>query len=211
MISGHTTKIQQKSLLWAVEGYITVIIRFKVEVSSISQIWNTLRRSFSSKVVDGVKGVKLLKDGRGGAFDIPDTLKGEIWEYTLNKASNGGFEVEFPTELPNLQEDEGFGNFSRGGMNNRGYSRGGDYSNGRSQSNYQRGGGGYDRGYGGQTRGFSGQSNRGFGDRNQGKENPNKVFIGNLDPRVDDMSLKDAFEGQGFSVADSFIIKGSLG
>lgn len=205
IISGHTKKIQQRSLLWAVEGYITVIMRVNMEITSVSYIWGILRRYFSPNLVEGVKGVKILNDKMGAAFDIPESLKDEMSEEILSTVNNRTFTVEFPTELPDLAEDDrsrmmgsqmggmgqrgGYGN----GMGNRG-SRGGGYTGG-----YSNRGGNMNGGMGG------GQGRRDYGE----KPNHNKLFVGNLDFQTQDGALRQSFEGEGLSVVDSFIIKGS--
>jgi ATP-dependent RNA helicase DDX21 len=213
IISGHTTKIQQRSLLWAVEGYITVIMRVKTEVTSISYIWSILRRHFPQSVVDGVKGVKLLKDRQGAAFDVPESMKSDLFESTLTGGNNKTFSIEFPSELPELAEDErdrmqapsGRGGYGRGGYGDRG-----NYGRSNSAGNYGRNGygdgnSGSRGGYGG-NRGGSGDgmnTRRSYGE----KPNHNKLFVGNLDYNTDDQSLKNAFENQGFGVVDGFTIK----
>ena len=230
IISGHTTKIQQRSLLWAVEGYITVIMRVKTEITGISYIWGILRRHFSQTVVDGVKGVKLIKDRHGAAFDIPEAMKSELAEANLTGGANKGFTIEFPPELPELAEDDrdrmsnmGGGGGGRGGYGMRGgYGDRGSYGN-RSNSNggYQRNGGsnyggdggGYNsngRGSYGGRGGNMGGSGGGGGGRSYGeKPNHNKLFVGNLDYSTDDSTLKDAFQNAGYGVVDGFTIKGS--
>lgn len=205
IISGHTKKIQQRSLLWAVEGYITVVVRVKTEVNSASFIWGILKRYFSQNFVEGVKGVKILKDKMGAAFDIPESLKDEVIEAMATSATNKGFSVEIATELPDLVEDDrlrmmgsGMGMNQRGGygnsMNGRGSSRGG-YNGGYSNRGGDMNGGGS----------MQRRSNNNYGE----KTNHNKLFVGNLDFQTQDMALKDAFENQGLNVVDSFTIKGS--
>ena len=57
IISGHTKEIKQRSLLWAVEGYVTVVITTKEEVRSLSYIWGILRKNFTTNLVDSIKGI----------------------------------------------------------------------------------------------------------------------------------------------------------
>ena len=208
IISGHTKKIHQRSLLWAVEGYITVIMRVKIDMTSISYVWSILRKFFSPNLVEGVKGVKMLKDKQGAAFDIPESLKAEITEAMAASGNNKTFTVEFPSELPDLAEDDrsrmmgnqmgmgqrgGYGNGYQGGMGNRGgYSRGG-----------------YTGGYNNRG-GDRGDQSGGGARRNNDRPNHNKLFVGNLDFNTQDVSLRDSFDGAGLSVVDAFIIKGTL-
>lgn len=207
IISGHTQKIQQRSLLWAVEGYITVIIRVKSEIQSISYVWNILRRHFSQAVVDGVKGVKMLKNKQGAAFDIPESLKGEVMEVLISSGANQPFSVEFPSELPDLVEDD------RSRMMGQGMGMGGGRGGyGRDQGGYSRGG--YSNGYGnrggdmGRGRGGGG----GGGNSRYGGEKltHNKLFVGNLGYDTAENSLRSNFEKQGLGVSDAFIIKGKI-
>lgn len=216
IISGHTKKISQRSLLWTVEGYVTVIVRVKTEVTAPTHIWNILRRNINPTIVDAIKGVKILKDRMGAAFDIPNTLKEELLA-AVEDNQRAPFTIEFPSELPELMEDErapmpmsgGYGNrYGRGGQQNGGY--GGGYQ--RSQSAGGRGGyqgpnsGSQGNGYqnGSQAGGMAPRPR--FGD----KSSANKLFVGNLSFNTDDSALKDAFEAQGFSVTDSFIVKGRV-
>lgn len=184
------------------EGYITVIMRVKTEISSVSYIWGILRRYFSQNLVEGVKGVKILADKQGAAFDIPESLKPEITEAMASGANNRAFTVEFPTELPDLVEDD------RGRMmgSQMGMGQRGGYGSGMGGRGSSRGG--YTGGYsnrGGDMNGMGGQQRRNYGD----KPNHNKLFVGNLGFQTQDESLRDAFEGEGLGVVDSFIIKGS--
>lgn len=201
IISGHTKKIQQRSLLWAVEGYITVIMRVKTEISSISYIWSILRRSFSQSLVDGVKGVKMLKDKHGAAFDIPESLKSEIIEAMVTGGNSKPFTVEFPTELPELAEDDRSRMMGNGNSMNQ---RGG-YGN--NQGGYGGRRDGYSGGYGNRDQnmgGGGGSQRRNYGE----KMSHNKLFVGNLGYNTEDVSLRDAFESHGLGVVDAFIIKG---
>lgn len=209
IISGHTQKIQQRSLLWAVEGYITVIIRVKSEIQSTAYIWNILKKSFSQSLVDGVKGVKLLKNKQGAAFDIPESLKSEVMEILVSNGTNKAFTVEFPTELPDLVEDDrsrmmgqgGYGGGSGGGYGNRNYGNGNSYGN---RGDGMRGGG---RG----GSGGSGASGAGGNSRYGGEKlTHNKLFVGNLGYNTADNNLRGGFESQGLSVVDAFTIKGKF-
>lgn len=176
-------------------------MRVKSEIQSVSFIWGILRRYFSQNLVEGVKGVKILKDKQGAAFDIPEALKDEITEAVATGANNRVFSVEFPTELPDLAEDDR----SRMMGPQMGMGQRGGYMGGMGQ----RGGrGGYNSGY--QNRGNDmngmggGQMRRNYND----KPNHNKLFVGNLDFQTQDVTLRDSFENEGLGVVDSFIIKG---
>ncbi len=203
IISGHTKKINQRSLLWAVEGYITVVMRVKTEITAMSYIWNILRRQFSQNLVDGVKGIKLLKDRHGAAFDIPESLRPEMAESADANSQTRSFTIEFPKELPDLVEEER--SMARPGQQPY-YGRGG-YGQ---SSGYDRRGGSTQRGsYGrgqSQDAGDQGQRRR-YGDKGSSQ---NKLFVGNLSYNTDDVALKDTFSDAGFNVVDSFVIRGTL-
>lgn len=208
IISGHTKKINQRSLLWAVEGYITVVMRVKTEITAMSYIWNILRRQFSQNLVDGVKGIKLLKDRHGAAFDIPESLRPEMAESADGNNQNRSFTVEFPKELPELAEEER--SFARPGQQPY-YGRGGyGQANGgydrRGGSVPPRGAGGYGRGQS-HDAGADGQRRR-YGDKGGSQ---NKLFVGNLSYNTDDVALRDTFSDAGFNVVDSFVIRGTPG
>ena len=201
-----------------------MVIRVKTEIVAMSYVWNILRRQFSQELVDGVKGIKLVKDKYGAAFDIPESLKSEMTEAATGNGQNRSFVIEFPTELPELAEDDRpriggdnrSGSYGRGGYNQsngggQGYDRnrrgGGGYGN-QNSSNGNGRSGSYGRGgndQGGERRSFGGGG--GGRDKNAGQ---NKVFVGNLSYNTDDRAMKSAFEGSGFSVVDSFIIKGRI-
>lgn len=218
IISGHTKKISQRSLLWTVEGYVTVIVRVKTEVTAPTHVWNILRRNIDPKIVDAIKGVKILKDRLGAAFDIPNTLKEELLE-AVSSNPRIPFSIEFPSELPDLVEDE------RARMAPGGYGNGGGYGRSNQSGGYT--GGGYQRSNsaGGRGGGYQGpQQGQGNGYQNGGsqggamaqrprygeKSSQNKLFVGNLSFNTDDMALKNSFESEGLNVIDSFIVKGKI-
>ena len=73
-ISGNTQKISQRSLLCAIEGYITYIVKCPNEYQSPGFIFNFLRRHASEKVADSVKGMR--RHSRTSAvFDVVDDYK----------------------------------------------------------------------------------------------------------------------------------------
>lgn len=182
-------------------------MRVKTEITAMSYIWNILRRQFSQNLVDGVKGIKLLKDRHGAAFDIPESLKSEMTDSADGNNQNRSFTIEFPSELPELVEEDR--SMSRPGQQPY-YGRGGygqTNSYDRRNSSAPRGSGGsYGRGQSQDQGGDMGQRRR-YGDKGGGQ---NKLFVGNLSYNTDDVTLKDTFNDAGFSVVDSFVIRGRL-
>lgn len=78
VISGYTKEIKQRSLLMSADGYITVVCETREEIRSMSFVWGLLRSNFSPDLVERVKGMKMLANGRGCAFDLAEEDKHEI-------------------------------------------------------------------------------------------------------------------------------------
>jgi len=204
IISGYTKEIKQRSLLMSAEGYITVVCNTREEVRSLSFVWGLLRENFPHDLVERVKGMKLLANNRGCAFDLSEQDKHLINEYNVS-ASRSSFNFNFPYELPELVEEPTYG--GRGG--GRGYGRNGGGFGGRN------GGGGYGRnGYGGRNSGggggYGGRNGGGRGGRGGragGGDDDSKVFCGNLGFNVENKDLIDFFSQNNVAAQDAYVIK----
>jgi hypothetical protein len=74
-ISGNTKKISQRSILCAMEGFITYIVKCPVEFQASGFIFTFLRKNTSERLADAVKGLR--KHGKTSAvFDVPEEFKG---------------------------------------------------------------------------------------------------------------------------------------
>ena len=61
-ISGYTEKMKQRSVLCAIEGFVTVIVRSDKEFRSKGYIWNFLKREFGEEIEQHIKGMRMFKD-----------------------------------------------------------------------------------------------------------------------------------------------------
>lgn len=61
-----------------------------------------------------------MKTRQGVAFDIPEQAKKELVAFNLNPPTKA-FSVEFPTELPELEEEASYGGRSGGRGGYQGY------------------------------------------------------------------------------------------
>lgn len=186
------------------EGYITVVCETREEIRSMSYVWGLLRSNFSPELVERVKGMKMLSNGRGCAFDLAEEDKHEIQSFNVG-ASKSSFSFNFPYELPELVEEvefNGRGSFGRGGGSYGSYGGSGrDSSFGRRDFGgrpgaYGMGGRDSSRPYerdgrdSGRYGGDRGASQRGSAARG---DDDSKVFIGNLGFNVENRDLIDFF------------------
>jgi hypothetical protein len=201
------------------EGYITVVCETREEIRSMSYVWGLLRSNFSPELVERVKGMKMLSNGRGCAFDLAEEDKHEIQSFNVN-ASKSSFNFNFPYELPELVEEvefNGRGSFGRGGSY-------GSYGSGGRDSSYGRRdfGGARTGSYGGgmgqrdSSRPYERDGGRYGGDRSASRggsgrgDEDSKVFIGNLGFNVENKDLFDFFSKNNVACQDAYIIKSSL-
>lgn len=73
-ISGNTKKISQRSILCAMDGYITYIVRCPVEYQAPGFIFSFLRRNTSEDLADAVKGMR-RQSKNSAVFDVPESYK----------------------------------------------------------------------------------------------------------------------------------------
>lgn len=152
--------------------------------------------------------MRFLADRSGAAFDIPESFKDELWRFNMETHGHGPISVEFPYELPELEEDQGgnFGNFSggRGG----GYGgRGGSGYGGRGGSSYGSGRGAARGGSsGGYGRGSSYGGGRGGGRGGSAANDAHKIFVGNLPFDAQAADISDMFQKNGVTPADVYVV-----
>lgn len=99
------------------EGFITVVCQTREQLNNTQEIWGILRENFPGDMCSRIKGMKMLADYRGVAFDLAEGDRKVIQEYNVT-ASKSSFNFNFPYELPELVEEQSYG---RGG--GRGYGR----------------------------------------------------------------------------------------
>lgn len=58
-------------------------------------MWNILRRFYAPNIVDQVRGMKVLKDGKGVVFDIPLKHK-DLFEEIAEDLSKDGYKLFAP-------------------------------------------------------------------------------------------------------------------
>jgi hypothetical protein len=76
-ISGNTKKISQRSILCAMEGFITYLVKCPVEYQAPGFILSFLRRNTSEKLASAVRGMR--KHSKNSAvFDVPEEFKVEM-------------------------------------------------------------------------------------------------------------------------------------
>jgi len=231
IISGNTQAIKQRSLLWAAEGFFTVVIKTQEECRALGYIWGILRRNFSQELTDSIKGMKFLAGKLGGAFDVSEDFKGEMDKFKEDQ-SYRGFEFDYPTALPDLEEDAagsfGGGYGGRGGYGGGGYGGrggGGGYG-GRGSGGFGNGGGGYgNRDGGGRSGGgYGGGSGGGYGGGSGGRggggsggggrssaNDDSKVYIGNLSYGTTQNQLQEFIEKSRYAPTDVYLVKSQDG
>jgi len=72
-ISGHLSKIQNRSLLTGQEGYITYeLLSTDQPFRGIGPIWTIIRRIAPPEMVEAIRGMRTFKNSMGAVFDIPE-------------------------------------------------------------------------------------------------------------------------------------------
>lgn len=209
MITGYTKKIQQRSVLYSAEGFITYIIESPRTIRSKGDMWNVLRRYYASNIVDSIRGMKILKSEQGVVFDIPLKLK-DMFEEIAEDLKNDEYKVFPPTELPEVQESfqGGYDRGRRDGGRNS-YGRYGGRDGGRRDGG-RRDGGRRDFGRGdrfGDRGGYgNGRSERPERKR-EGERDYKKLFVANLSFDTTVRDLRNLFEDKNHRPYDVYIVK----
>eukprot|EP00808_Paulinella_micropora_P010739 g70630.t1 len=147
-LSGHFKPRTARSLLTSTPGWITVQVTTKAEVRAMSYIWSLIRRYLFPEDSDQkVRGMRLMEDGQGALFDIPE----EERELVEKVKTPPYISIEICKELPELKqsflalqrpEKKRWGGGSRSGSGrggSRGSSRGGSRGGSRGASRRGRG------------------------------------------------------------------------
>jgi len=158
-MSGYDKAMKVRSLMSASDGYFTCLYDSAgVVVRSATFVWNGLRNELDPRTVDSVRGMSLLADSTGAAFDLPVQFLKEVKE----AAAKPGSQLKIATELPELQVKQQYGGYGGGGGYGRNrFQRGGRGGRGRFGGGGNRFGGGRRGGRGRGGRGGRGRGGRG--------------------------------------------------
>ena len=188
IISGYTQTVKQRSLLCAVEGYITYIMEVDEVVRSTSYFWNILRKHFAPNIVEAIKGMKFLATHKGAVFDVKEEHK-EAFEEISETLERHHLHISQAKELPNFEErGDGYGNAGGFGGNAHGGNgyRGNDNFNPR----------------GGNNNSSNGNSGNGAANKDE-----SKLFIGNLSYDTSEEQLRELVVAKGFQPVDVYLVK----
>jgi ATP-dependent RNA helicase DDX21 len=166
-----TTQIEDRSLISGSDGHATFLLKSDREFRTVSYAYKILQRNFDESLWSQVKGMKILKDHAGVAFDMPnaaaDDFERDFKEQSCSKKSLP-FTVERASEAPELLS-EGYGGGSKygGGSSSRGGFKK-QYNSGYQSQRYDNGYGDDDSynskpSYGGGYKSRGGDSDSGWG------------------------------------------------
>lgn len=213
VISGYTKSVQQRSLLFSVEGFVTFKMEVDYDVRSPSYFWNLLKKHFAPSMTDNIKGMRFLKNHKGVVFDLRQEDK-KLFEEIAESLRSDTLLIEAATELPEIEERQDFGPSQNFG-NNTGY--GNTYGNNGPRRFENEAPRSFDRftnsaNSNGGGRSF-GRSND-FSNGNSGQtQNPSvgkddcKLFVANLPFEYVEQDVKSMCETKGFRPLDIFIVK----
>lgn len=121
-ISGYSSnEMKQRSLLCSAEGMVTVQITFEIYFERIGFVWGFLRKNFNEKIIETARGMKRVKNSNAVVFDISEDYKQDIQTW-IDENQDAKDKVEFPKEIPELDDEgNGRGQSSGGNGNARGY------------------------------------------------------------------------------------------
>ena len=103
VISGYTNSLQQRSLLFSVEGFVTFKMELREEVESAEYFWNLLKKHFARNIIENVKGIRFLKNRKGVVFDLKETEKKQF-ENVAADLRIDGLVIEVAKTLPEIEE-----------------------------------------------------------------------------------------------------------
>lgn len=128
-----------KSYITGEEGVITYILKSDREVRSSSYGYKTLQNFFSEEVSSQCKGVRILRNGEGIAFDISEDaaelLDAEFKEAACTKRGLP-FTLERASDIPQFEDDNKYG--KSGGFSKGYQGRGGFNTQRNFKSDYNR-------------------------------------------------------------------------
>jgi ATP-dependent RNA helicase DDX21 len=149
-ISGHSRPPPQRSLLNSYEDHQTMAVRLTYPIRSVGYVRSILERQLPSIPRDSWKGMRMMRDMQGAAFDVESSLVEEALAEFERNCTSDSTRLELLTEMPDLLEREGhqqgynqggFGNNNNNGNNHRsGYGNNGSNGRGRGRGGYSRGG-----------------------------------------------------------------------
>jgi ATP-dependent RNA helicase DDX21 len=158
LICNTVKKLPSRSLLTANEGWTTLLFRVDQPIRNVGYIRAMAQKTFPDLTYEDTIGWRLTADCQGVIVDVKEDKvqaqeDGSLIVAGVQWNDHRGINISIATEMPELQEKAGGGDFG-GGNSYGGNSRGG-YGGGRGGSR-----GGYGGGRGGSRGGFGG-GNRG--------------------------------------------------
>ncbi|KAM8774341.1 nucleolar RNA helicase 2 [Rhynchonycteris naso] len=98
-ISGATS-VDQRSLINADAGFVTMILQCSIEMPNISYAWKELKEQLGEGIDSKVKGMVFLKGKQGVCFDVPTAAVTEIQEKWHDSRR---WQLSVATEQPELE------------------------------------------------------------------------------------------------------------
>lgn len=113
------------SVAFSLPGFFTVVYKAPAgtSVRTATFVWNALREELPPHIVDSVRGMTLMSDATGAAFDLPENFFEQVEAAVAKEGSN----LTVCTELPELvaAPQQYGGRSGRGGRWGGGGRRGG--------------------------------------------------------------------------------------
>eukprot|EP00118_Oscarella_pearsei_P001521 m.7671 g.7671 ORF g.7671 m.7671 type:complete len:620 (+) comp19359_c0_seq1:87-1946(+) len=109
-MSGNA-EIQSRSLLSSKPNYTTFLLRNTFEIRAVGYMWNVIARHLPADVKQAVQGMRMCKDYKGVAFDLPTEFCEQVWKNWKDGANTILTEAK---ELPALIERMEQSRFSNG-------------------------------------------------------------------------------------------------
>lgn len=114
--------LSSRSYLTGEDGVITYILKPEREIRNVSYAYTVIQRTFSEGVASKIKGVKMLRNLAGVAFDIPEAAAEELdREFKEESCSKRGmpFTLERASDAPELESD----GYNKSGGGGGGYNK----------------------------------------------------------------------------------------
>ena len=99
-VSG-SAEIQSRSLLSSQPDYTTFLLRNSFEIRAVGYMWNVIARHLPAEIKAAVRGMRMCKDYKGVAFDLPTEMCELVWKTWRDGANTKLSEAK---ELPELVE-----------------------------------------------------------------------------------------------------------
>lgn len=97
-------------------------VKFNNSFNSVSYVWSILKRHVPESIVNSIRGMRMFKDQKGVAFDVPeDGIQRfeDIFSHLKNE-NRIDYHVGRAKDLPDLKEDADFAPAQGGGYGGRG-------------------------------------------------------------------------------------------